>query len=181
MRRHRPNALHAGALSERPPFLSTQITTLQPVQLADSAMHHAVAAGHALWYVILLTQRRRSRGSERSRSHSPVALTARTKATMARPGKSEIHHACTRYSRPAAIIDPHAGAGGGMPAPIKLSAASATTTKPTWDVASTITVGSTFGHRWRKTMRDHGAPSARAASKNSRCLRLSASDRTTRA
>ena len=43
---------------------------------------------------------------------------------MARPGKKDTHHALVTNSRPSAIIEPHAGVGGGMPAPRNDSEAS---------------------------------------------------------
>src|SRR2546428_185235 len=59
----------------------------------------------------------RSLGSRVSRSQSPSRLKASTTSRMASPGRNDTHHALVTTSRPSAIIEPHAGVGGGMPAP----------------------------------------------------------------
>src|SRR5262249_7566751 len=59
----------------------------------------------------------RSFGSSVSRSQSPSRLKASTTRRIASPGKKDTHQALVTKSRPSAIIEPHAGVGGGMPAP----------------------------------------------------------------
>src|SRR5207237_8217927 len=58
----------------------------------------------------------RSFGSSVSRSQSPSRLKASTTSRIASPGKNDTHQALVTKSRPSAIIEPHAGVGGGMPA-----------------------------------------------------------------
>ena len=64
---------------------------------------------------------------------------------MAAPGMSETHHAVRRYPLPAATMDPHAGVGGGTPAPRKLSVASTIMTQPTCKVTRTVQVATKLG------------------------------------
>src|SRR5262245_56920361 len=83
-------------------------------------------------------QRRRSRGSNRSRTASPTRLTESTTSRIASPGSVDTHHADAISALPSATITPHDGFGGGMPAPRNESVASSTITKPTWSVDSTM-------------------------------------------
>ena len=58
-----------------------------------------------------------------------------------------IHGAMVTKSRPSETIDPHAGLGGGTPAPKKLNIDSERITEPTNKVESTITVLRTPGNK----------------------------------
>src|SRR6266540_2241125 len=78
-------------------------------------------------------------------------------------------------------MPPHVGAGGGTPAPRKLSDASTTIAKPTWSVTRTTTLLTMFGSTWTHAMRRGDAPTDRAYATNSRSFQLSTSPRTRRA
>ena len=62
-----------------------------------------------------------------SLKESPVRFNPKTTITMANPGKMVIHGAIERKDLPSLSIFPQLGAGGGVPIPRKLSAASAIT------------------------------------------------------
>src|SRR5690348_3658882 len=82
----------------------------------------------------------RSVGSRASRTQSPTRLNDSTTNMIASPGQTAIHHAWSSTSRPSATRFPQVGAGGGTPAPRKLSADSTTIPQPICSVASTTTL-----------------------------------------
>ena len=104
-----------------------------------------------------------------------------TVTKMARPGKMEIHQACSMRPRPSSTITPQEGVGGGIPTPMKLSDASSTITKPTCKVANTKIDGARFGSRWGHMIVRLEHPATRARATNSCCFRLRVSPRTSRA
>ena len=63
------------------------------------------------------------------------------------------------------------GVGGGMPAPRKLSAASAMITTPMLSVTRTMNVLSTFGRMWVSMMRGAEQPRTLASATKSRCFK----------
>src|SRR5207247_3903697 len=71
---------------------------------------------------------------------------------------------------PSAIIDPHAGVGGGIPAPRNESAASTMMTYPTWRLTRTTSVLAVLGKRWNAMIRTGEAPRARAWAMKSRSM-----------
>src|SRR5205807_2520858 len=79
------------------------------------------------------------------------------------PGKVEIHHALSRYSRPSWIIPPHDGVGGWMPRPRKESVASSTIARASSSVATTTSDESTLGRMWRAITRRPERRAERAA------------------
>src|SRR5882724_5906822 len=89
----------------------------------------------------------RSLGSRMSRNQSPTILNDNTTSIMAIPGQTDTHHSVSTYLRPSATIPPQVGAGGGIPAPRKLSDASTTMAQPTCSVESTTTLLLTLGNR----------------------------------
>src|SRR5205823_14738504 len=91
----------------------------------------------------------RNWGSSVSRSQSPSRLKASTTSRITSPGKNDTHHAMVITSRPSAIIEPHAGVGGGMPAPRNDSEASTMMTSPICRVTRTTRVLRVLGRRWR--------------------------------
>src|SRR5215831_5698583 len=123
----------------------------------------------------------RSLGSSRSRSQSPNRLTDSTSKVMAMPGISATHQASASRPRPSEIIMPQVGVGGGMPAPRKLSEASAMMTTPMFSVTRTMKVLSTLGRMWVSMMRSAEQPRTLASATKSRCLSVSTSPRMTRA
>ena len=112
---------------------------------------------------------------------SPNRLKASTTTVMATPGMVGIHQACHTRSCEYPSICPRLGVGGWMPRPRKLSAASNTITTGRCRVASTSTVGRTFGSTCCARIRTSEAPTARAAAANSRSRKDRTSARTTRA
>ena len=68
-----------------------------------------------------------------------------------------------------------------MPAPRKLSDASAMMTTPIFSVTSTMNVFSTFGRMWVSMMRSDEQPRTLASATKSRCFSASTSPRITRA
>src|SRR6185503_2028082 len=123
----------------------------------------------------------RNLGSNRSRSQSPNRLTDRTSAVIASPGIRETHHASAMRPRPSETIRPQVGVGGGMPAPRKLSAASAKITTPMLSVSRTMNVLSTFGRMCVSIMRTSEHPRTLARATKSRCFKASTSPRMIRA
>ncbi len=97
------------------------------------------------------------------------------------PGISDTHHASAMRPRPSDTISPQVGVGGGMPAPRKLSDASAMITTPIFSVTSTMKVFSTFGRMCVSMMRAEEQPRTLASATKSRCFNDSTSPRITRA
>ena len=81
-----------------------------------------------------------------------------TTRKMHTPGKKETHHASLMNALPSLTIAPHAGVGGGMPAPRKLRIASVRINYPTRNVAMTITVLMTPGKICQISIRKVDAP-----------------------
>ena len=115
-----------------------------------------------------------------SRSPSPKRLRERTSSTIARPGRVETHQAVSITSRPSETIEPHAGVGGWMPRPRKLSEASVTMKKPIRSVASTKTDWTILGRISVAIIAGWLRPRARAASTYSRVFSLMISPRVRR-
>ena len=84
------------------------------------APHEYLASRHTAYYISC-----RSRGSNRSLAQSPRKFSDITTMKMPTPGNTVCHQAVDTYCRPSEISTPQAGVGGGMPAPRKLSVASA--------------------------------------------------------
>ena len=103
-----------------------------------------------------------SRGSRASRIQSPSRLNASTVSSNATPGIVLTHQAVRKKFRPSDTMEPHAGVGGGTPAPKKLRMDSRRMTTLTCRVATTITVLSTPGSRWAARMRMVEQPDMRA-------------------
>src|SRR5262249_17349609 len=114
-------------------------------------------------------------GSVSARRVSPTMLKASTLRNMNRAGRKASHGAISRLSRPSPIMLPQLGAGGGTPNPRKLSAPSTTMVTATPSRKKAISGRATLGSSSRSRMRPWVAPSARAATTNSRWL----SDRVT--
>lgn len=104
----------------------------------------------------------RSLGSSLSRSQSPTRLPESTTKVMANPGMNETHQAETSSPLPSAHMVPHEGAGGGMPAPKKLSVASRVITVPALKVARTIKLFPTLGRICRLMIVKSEHPEVRA-------------------
>src|SRR5437588_431916 len=96
-------------------------------------------------------------------------------------GKSTRWGASKRCERPSFSIDPQLAVGGGTPRPRKLMVASASTAPAMPMAACTMTGWIMLGQIWWLTMRQSLAPSARAASTNSRSFTASTWARTRRA
>ena len=79
------------------------------------------------------------------------------------PGIVDIHHATASLSRPSATIEPHAGVGGGTPAPRKLNVDSSRITIPTSKLAKIINVFTTPGNMWTNNIRGVEAPATLAS------------------
>src|SRR5262249_30128822 len=109
-----------------------------------------------------------TRGSSASRTASPRKFRPSTVTNSAAPGPKTIHGACWRYPRPALIMLPHEASGGWTPRPRNDSEASARMANATLRDAWTTIGVAAFGRTWRAAIRQPGAPSARAASTNSR-------------
>src|SRR5262245_57851739 len=123
----------------------------------------------------------RNFGPSRSRNQSPNRYTARTSDVIANPGISETHHASAMRPRPSETISPQVGVGGGMPAPRKLSAASAIMTTPMLSVTRTMNVLSTLGRMWVSMIRSSEHPRTLASATKSRCFKANTSPRMMRA
>ena len=100
---------------------------------------------------------------------------------MASAGKTTICGESKRWERASLSMLPQLAAGGGTPRPKKLSVASARTAPAMPMADCTINGCRILGRMWREKMRKSDAPSARAASTNSRSLTASTCARTSRA
>src|SRR5262249_10035293 len=120
------------------------------------------------------------RGSVSARSVSPTILKASTLRNMKMAGRKASQGAMSRLSRPSAIMLPQLGAGGGTPNPRKESAPSTTMGTATPSRKKATTGRATLGKSSRSRMRLWVAPSARAATTNSRSVSESVTARATR-
>src|SRR5919201_3795991 len=109
-----------------------------------------------------------ARGSRKSRSASPTRLSASTMTKIARPGSSTTCGLRITNCRPVASMLPQSAVGGCVPRPRNDRPAVARIFAPTSRLKATITGDSRWGRTWRRRMTGSVAPSARAASTNSR-------------
>src|ERR1019366_5149718 len=150
-------------------------------RLHDAAAQKEMRVQVADFQDSLVAHSWRNRGSIRSRNQSPNRFTDSTRSVIAMPGMIDTHQASAIRPRPSEIISPQVGVGGGMPAPRKLSEASAMTTTPMLRVTSTMNVFNTFGRICVNMIRGDEQPRTWASATKSRCFSASTSPRMTRA
>jgi len=98
-----------------------------------------------------------------SRSASPSRLNDTTVNTIARPGKTLIHHAWRMKSRPSFSARPHVGVEGLTPNPRNDKVDSERMPRPTAKVSCTVMGATMLGRMWRAITRRSVAPTVRAA------------------
>ena len=91
---------------------------------------------------------RRTAGSARSRSPSPIMFRPSTSIRIARPGKMESQGASRMFSKPSRIMPPQVGVGGCAPRPTKASDASVRTAAAIQSVPMTSTSLRMLGRMW---------------------------------
>src|SRR5438105_984680 len=121
-----------------------------------------------------------TRGSSRSRSASPTRFSASTMTKIARPGSSTTCGLRITNCRPVASMLPQSAVGGCVPRPRNDRPAVARILAPTSRLNATMTGDSKCGSTCRPRMTASLAPSARAASTNSRSRSESTTPRTRR-